>query len=635
MFEGVYGVPKGVSYNSYLLLDEKTVLFDTVDRAVSDVFFENLSYALGGRPLDYVVVHHMEPDHAATLPELRLRYPDVKIVCSALAKTMMGQFFDWGDLPVMAVREGDTLNAGRHTMQFVTAPMVHWPEVLMSYDETDGILYTADAFGSFGALNGHLFADEVDWMRDNLDEARRYYTNIVGKYGDQVVTALGKLGGLDLKYVCPLHGLVWRKGFGELLEKYRRWATYTPEESGVMIAYASVYGNTESAANRLACELAERGIPVRMHDTSVSTSAEILADCFRCSHLVFASTTYNAGIFVTMENLLYDIAAHGLRNRRVAFIENGSWAPTSGGLMEEMLSPLKNVTKIGECITLRSAAKPAQEEQITALAQQIAEEIRPAAPAQAAADAPAIEKNAFFKFSYGLFVLGARQGDKDNGCIINTGIQLTENPARILIAVNKANYTHDMIRDTGVFTLSVLGESAPFSVFERFGFASGRDKDKWDGLSEDRAANGVRFLRQNTTAFFACRVIGSHDYGTHTAFVAEVTQAQELAAENSATYAYYFAHIKPKKPAAAQTKSGWVCKICGYIYEGDELPADFVCPLCKHPASDFERLAAPAPKKKGWVCKICGYIYEGDPLPADFTCPLCKHPASDFEPTEY
>jgi len=633
MFEGVYGVPEGVSYNSYLLLDEKTVLFDTVDRAVNDVFFANLEYALGGRTLDYVVIHHMEPDHAATLPELVLRYPDVQIVCSAMAKTMIGQYFDFGDLPIRTVKDGDTLVSGRHTMHFVTAPMVHWPEVLMSYDETDRILYSADAFGSFGALNGRLFADETDFMHNELGEARRYYTNIVGKYGDQVVAAINKVAKFDWKYVCPLHGFVWREGFTEFLEKYQRWATYTPEITGVMIAYASVYGNTESAANRLAVELCERGIPVKMHDTSMTPISFVLADCFRYSHLVFASTTYNAGVFVTMENLLHDVVAHALRNRRVAFIENGSWAPASGSQMEQMLSGLRDVTTIGSRITLRSAAKAEQEEALVALADQIANEIRPSvAAAGAAAPAAKLEKNAYFKFSYGLFLLAARQGDKDNGCIINTGMQLTENPGRVMIAVNKANYTHDMIHDTGVFALSILAQSAPFSLFERFGFASGRDRDKFENLYEERAANGVRILTEHTSAVFACRVLDERDYGTHTVFVAEVTQAEVLSEEPPATYAYYFDHIKPKKKNVEETKSGFVCTICGYVYEGDTLPADFVCPLCKHGADAFEPLAPAAPKKKGFACRICGYVYEGDTLPADFVCPLCKHPASDFDP---
>ncbi len=372
-FEGVYGVPNGVSYNSYLLLDEKTVLFDTVDKAVYSVFFENVAYALGGRKLDYLVVHHMEPDHAATLELLVTRYPEAKIVCNAKIKTMLAQFFaiDLSERLVV-VKEGDTLSTGRHSFSFVMAPMVHWPEVMMSYDATDKILFTADAFGSFGALNGRLFADETDFFAEDLDEARRYYTNIVGKYGPQVQAVLKKAAALDIKLVCPLHGYVWRSRFGEFLDKYRLWSSYEPEEKSVLIAYASVYGHTENAANILAVKLAERGVKVRMHDTSVIPASYIVSDAFRCSHLVFAATTYNAGVFVTMENLLHDIAAHNLQKRKVALIENGSWVAASGKLMREILSGLKNMEFFDVQVSLKSALTEAQLSQLDTLADAIA-----------------------------------------------------------------------------------------------------------------------------------------------------------------------------------------------------------------------------------------------------------------------
>ena len=372
-FEGVYGVPDGVSYNSDLLLDEKTVLFDTVDKAVYSVFLENVAHTLGGRPLDYLVIHHMEPDHAATLELLTARYPEAKIVCNAKIKTMIAQFFPM-DLSerIVLVKEGDTLTTGRHSLSFVMAPMVHWPEVMMSYDATDKILFTADAFGTFGALNGRLFADESDFFGEHLDEARRYYTNIVGKYGMQVQAALKKAAALDIAYVCPLHGFVWREGFGAFLEKYKLWASYAPEEKSVLLAYASVYGHTENAANILAVKLAERGVKVRMYDTSVTPASYILSDAFRCSFLVFAATTYNNGVFVTMENLLHDIAAHNLQNRKVAIIENGSWAPTSGKGMREILGGLKNLEILDSQITLKSALTEGQLEQLDALADTIA-----------------------------------------------------------------------------------------------------------------------------------------------------------------------------------------------------------------------------------------------------------------------
>jgi flavorubredoxin len=376
-FEGVYSVPEGVSYNSFLLLDEKTVLFDTVDKAVYQTFFENVAFALGGRGLDYLVISHMEPDHAYTVGDLILRYPDVKIICNAKIQTMLGQFFPM-DLSarITLVKEGDTFSSGRHVLNFINAPMVHWPEVMMTYDSTDGILFSADAFGLFGALNGRIFADETDFFTEHLDEARRYYTNIVGKYGPQVQNVLKKAAKLDIRYVCPLHGFVWRRDFGAFLEKYLLWSSYTPEEKSVMIAYASVYGHTENAANILAVKLAERGVRVRMHDTSVIPASNIVSDAFRCSHLVFAATTYNAGVFVTMENLLHDIAAHNLQSRKVALIENGSWASTSGKVMREILAGLKNIDYIGESIALKSALAESQLEQLDALADAIAQDIR-------------------------------------------------------------------------------------------------------------------------------------------------------------------------------------------------------------------------------------------------------------------
>ncbi len=363
-FEGVYGVPDGVSYNSYLLLDEKTVLFDTVDKAVFEVFFENVAHALGGRKLDYLVISHM------------LRYPEARILCNAKEKGMLAQFFltDYSDR-IDLVKEGDVFSAGKHELSFFMAPMVHWPEVMMTYDRTDKILFSADAFGTFGALNGRLFADEADFFTENLGEARRYYTNIVGKYGPQVQAALKKAAALDIAVVCPLHGFVWRKDFGSYLEKYRLWSTYTPEENSVLLAYASVYGHTENAANILAAMLCERGVKVRMYDTSVTPASYIVSDAFRCSHLVFAATTYNNGVFVTMENLLHDIAAHNLQNRRVAVIENGSWAPASGKLMRELIAPMKNIEFLADNITLKSALAGGQEDALAALADLIAGDI--------------------------------------------------------------------------------------------------------------------------------------------------------------------------------------------------------------------------------------------------------------------
>ena len=373
MFEGAYQVPRGVSYNAYLLTDTETVLFDTVDKAVEKVFFENLEHELAGRKLDYVVVHHMEPDHSATLAELLRRYPDVRVVCNAKILGMIAQFthLELGER-AKVVKEGDTLSAGSHEFKFLMAPMIHWPEVMMSYDLTTKTLFSADAFGTFGALNGAIFADEADIDRDWLDEYRRYYTNIVGKYGAQVQAFFRKVKDTPIEMICPLHGFVWRKDLGYVLEKYNLWSTYTPEVRGVLIAYASVYGNTENAAEILASRLRERGVKADMYDVSVTPGDEVLSQCFRWSHLVFAATTYNNGIFIRMEELHHDLVNHALQNRTLAFVENGSWAPASGKLMRELMGTLKGMTVLDETLSLRSSLREDQLSQIDAMAEALA-----------------------------------------------------------------------------------------------------------------------------------------------------------------------------------------------------------------------------------------------------------------------
>ena len=377
MFEGVYSVPAGVSYNSYLLTDEKTVLFDTVDKAVGRIFFENLEHGLGGRTLDYLIVHHMEPDHSATLSELLLRHPETTVVCNDKTAVMIAQFFGPGAVERMQlVKEGDTLSTGAHELTFYMAPMIHWPEVMMTYDKTAHTLFSADAFGVFGALNGAIFADEVDFDRDYLKEARRYYTNIVGKYGMQVQNLFRKIADLDIRMLCPLHGFVWRRDIEYFFKKYNLWSTYTPEEKGVMIAYASIYGNTENAAEILSSKLRERGMRTVMYDVSVTPASEIIAECFRWSHLVFASSTYNGGVFVTMDELLRDIAAHNLQKRTVAFMENGTWAPVSARQMTAIFAPLKNMTVLEQSISIRSSLTEGQLAEIEALADVLAKDIR-------------------------------------------------------------------------------------------------------------------------------------------------------------------------------------------------------------------------------------------------------------------
>ena len=591
LFENVYPISRGVSYNAYLLLDEKTVLLDTVDKSVSGIFFENVAHVLAGRPLDYLIVNHMEPDHCAVMQELVLRYPEVKIVCNKKTLAMIKNFFTFDiDSRAVLVGEMDTLCTGRHTFAFVMAPMVHWPEAMVSYDTTTKTLYSADAFGTFGALNGNLYADEVNFKTEWLDDARRYYTNIVGKYGTQVQALLQKAAAIEIETICPLHGPVWRKDIGWFIDKYIQWATYKPEEQAVVIAYASVYGNTENAANIIASKLADRGVRnVQMYDVSVTHPSYIVSECFRASHLIFLSTTYNAGMFVNMENLVHDIVNHNLQNRTIALVENGSWAPTAAGLMRAQFSKLKNVTILDEGLTVNSSLKEGQLDSVDALVDAVYNSMSRPAPVVHTDDKP-VEQNAMFSFSYGLFVLTARDGQKDNGCIINTALQLTDSPKRIGIAVNKANYTHDMIVKTGEFNISMLSQEAPFAMFQHYGFQSGRNVDKFAGIKGmARAINGVYYIPYCTNAFISGRVVKTIDLGTHTFFVADVTEARTLSNVPSMTYSFYFANVKPK-PTKMQKKTGWVCKICGWVYEGETLPPDIVCPLCKHGAADFEKL---------------------------------------------
>ena len=369
LFENVYPIPRGVSYNSYLLRDEKTVLMDTADSVVREQYFENVAAALDGRQLDYLVVNHMEPDHAALIADLLLRYPETTVVTSAKASQMIEQFFGTKPAKLQTVKEGDKLSTGRHCLNFIMAPMVHWPEVMMAYDEVDKILFSADAFGTFGALSGNIFADEVNFDRDWLDDARRYYINIVGKYGVQVQNVLNKAATLPIEMICPLHGPVWRQDLAYFIGKHDTWSSYRPEEEGVLIIYGSIYGHTASAAEKMATVLAQHGVKgIAMYDASHTDASQLVAECFRYSHLVLASSTYNAGIFTPIENLLHDLKAHSWQNRTVALIENGTWAAQSGKAMRTLLEEMKNITILGEDLSLKSAMKESQMEDLNFLA---------------------------------------------------------------------------------------------------------------------------------------------------------------------------------------------------------------------------------------------------------------------------
>lgn len=373
LFENVFPVSRGVSYNSYLLKDEKTVLLDTVDKSAHDQFLENLAYALDGRKLDYLVVNHMEPDHAATIQDVVEKYPEVKIVCNAKTQTMLKQFFSFDvDADTMIIKEGDVLETGKHKLTFIMAPMVHWPETMVTYDVTDKILFSADAFGTFGALNGNIFADEIDFEKDWLDDARRYYTNIVGKYGAQVQALLKKASGVEINMICPLHGPIWRENLGWFIDKYQKWSTYEPEENTVLFIYGSVYGHTECAMDILAGKLADKGVKnIKVYDVSKTHYSEIVAEAFRCSHLVIGSISYNGGIFCNMETVLNEFKAHALKNRKVAIVENGTWAATASKQIKTILETMNNIEVLEPTVTIKSALKDEQEEDLNKLADAI------------------------------------------------------------------------------------------------------------------------------------------------------------------------------------------------------------------------------------------------------------------------
>ncbi|WP_271813599.1 FprA family A-type flavoprotein [Clostridium beijerinckii] len=377
LFENVHPIPRGVSYNSYLLLDEKTVLFDTVDWSICRQFLENIKGVLGDRDLDYMVINHMEPDHAACIEEIVIRYPNVKIICTEKAFLFMHQFGFQIEDKVEQVKEGDTMSFGKHNVVFVSAPMVHWPEAMVTYDTTNGVLFSADAFGSFGALDGKLFNDEVNFNRDWIDDARRYYTNIVGKYGPHVQALLKKAGTIDIKIICPLHGPVWRNDFGYLLDKYDKWSSYTPEEKGVMIVYGTMYGNTEAAANELATRLVKKGITnVVMYDVSKTHVSYLISETFKYSHVVLASVTYNLKIYPPMLDYIMDMKALNLQKRTFAIIENGSWAPQSGKLMRELLEEMKDMTILDNEISINSSMKESDEDLMESIADSIIESMK-------------------------------------------------------------------------------------------------------------------------------------------------------------------------------------------------------------------------------------------------------------------
>ena len=577
LFEGQYIVPNGMAYNSYAIIDEKIAIMDTVDANFTHEWLDNIQNTLGGRNPDYLIVQHMEPDHSANIMNFMKSYPDTKIVASARAFTMMKNFFgtDYAENQIV-VGEGDTLELGRHTLTFVGAPMVHWPEVIVTYDSYDKVLFSADGFGKFGALDV-----EEDWA----DEARRYYIGIVGKYGAQVQQLLKKAAGLDIQTICPLHGPVLKENLGYYIGLYNTWSSYQPEEEGIVIAYTSVYGNTKKAVMQLAEKLKANGCPkVIVNDLARCDMAEAVGNAFRYSKLVLATTTYNAEIFPFMREFITHLTERNYSNRTVAFIENGSWAPQATKVMKNMLEKSKNITYTENGVRIISALNEESTAQLNALADELCMEYL----AQQDSTADKNDLNALFNIGYGLYVVTSNDGKKDNGLIVNTVTQVTNTPNRIAVTINKENYSHHVIKQTGIMNINCLTVDAPFAVFEKFGFMSGRNTDKFADCTPLRSDNGLVFLPRYINSFMSLRTEQYVDLGTHGMFICEITEARVISSADSMTYAYYYDNVKPKPDT--EGKKGYVCKVCGYVYEGDELPDDIVCPLCKHGAADFEKI---------------------------------------------
>ena len=575
LFEGQYRVPGGMAYNSYVILDEKIAIMDTVDKNFTHEWLDNIQAVLNGRKPDYLVVQHMEPDHAANVGNFMKLYPQTTIVSSAKAFNMMTAFFgtDYADRRIV-VGEGDSLSLGKHTLAFVAAPMVHWPEVIVTYDVLDKVLFSADGFGKFGALDV-----EEPWD----DEARRYYIGIVGKYGAQVQALLKKAATLDIQTICPLHGPVLKEDLGHYLHLYDLWSSYTVETEGVVIAYTSIYGNTRAAVEKLAEALRANGCPkVIVHDLARCDMAQAVADAFRYSKLVLATTTYNADIFPFMKEFIHHLTERNFRNRTVALMENGSWAPLAAKVMKKMLEECKNLTFADTTVRIVSALNETSSRQVETLAGELSKEYL----AQQDATADKNDLTALFNIGYGLYVVTTNDGARDNGLIVNTVSQVTNTPNRIAVTINKQNYSFHTIQKTGVLNVNCLDVSAPFSVFQRFGFQSGRTTDKFEGLEILRSDNGLAFLPRYINSFMSLKVESFVDMDTHGMFICTVTEARVMSDADTMTYTYYQKNVKPKPET--EGKHGFVCKVCGWIYEGDELPDDIICPLCKHGAADFE-----------------------------------------------
>ena len=575
LFEGQYDVPNGMAYNSYVILDNKIAVMDTVDINFTHDWLDNLAEALGGKSPDYLIVQHMEPDHSANIANFASTYPNTKIVGNAKTFAMMEQFFgdNFADRQVV-VENGGTLDLGTHKLTFVFAPMVHWPEVMVTYDSADKVLFSADGFGKFGALDV-----EEEWAC----EARRYYFGIVGKYGAQVQKLLQAASTLDIQKICPLHGPILTENLGYYLDLYNTWSSYGIESDGIVIAYTSVYGNTKKAVELLAEKLKAKGCPkVVVNDLARVDMAEAVEDAFRYGKIVLATTTYNAGIFPWMREFIDHLTERNFSNKKVAFIENGTWAPMAHKVMKGMLENCKNLVFAEPVVTIKSAMTDANKEQLEALADDLCQDYMARSPQTAKKN----DMTALFRLGYGLYVVTCNDGKKDNGLIVNTVSQVSDN--KIAVCINKKNYSCHVIEQSKELNVNCLSVDAPFDIFKRFGFQSGRTVDKFQGIETAKSDNGLPFLTQYINAVLSLKVENQVDLESHIMFICSVTEARVTSDRATMTYTYYQENVKPKPQT--EGKKGWVCKVCGYIYEGEVLPDDFICPLCKHGAADFEKI---------------------------------------------
>ncbi len=569
LFEGQYLVPNGISYNSYVILDDKIAVLDTVDIHFSNEWLNNVEHILNGKMPDYLIIHHMEPDHSASIVDFLNKYPSTTIVSSLEAREMMKNFFhiDLSNKHIV-IKDNDTLKLGKHILTFFTAPMVHWPEVIVSYDNYDKILFSADGFGKFGALDKN-----EDW----LDEARRYYIGIVGKYGNQVQELLNKVSSVDIKIICPLHGPVLKKNLNYYINLYNIWSSYKQEKEGIVIAYTSIYGNTKKAVEELVLKLKENNnTEIEVFDLARIDNSKVIAKAFAYKKIVLATTTYNGDIFPFMKTFINGLVERNIKNKIIALIENGSWAPVGASKMKAMLSNCQNITFCKSIVHIKSSLDEESLLEIKNLSEELSYH---------SIETLSNNNDVLFNIDYGLYVITSFDGNKHNGLIINTITQVTNSPNQIAVTINKSNYSHDVIKQTKMMNINCLTVDTPFSIFKHFGFQSGKDVDKFKNEMPLLSSNGLAYLSNHINSYISLKVEKYIDFDTHGMFICSISESKIISEAPTMTYNYYLKNIKPKTKS---NKKGFVCKICGYIYEGESLPSDYICPICKHGISDFE-----------------------------------------------